>query len=94
MLAGGPNQVYGDGMWDVNAHFLLDGICHGFKLVDPGVQIDGYYNKNYKSATVSAFQEINEIIIDELGSGKLCKVDRQPHCIHALGSNTEAVRKV
>ena len=86
MLAGGPNQVYGDSMWDVNAHFLLDGICHGFKLVDPGVQIDGYYNKNYKSATVSAFQEINEIIIDELGSGKLCKVDRQPHCIHALGA--------
>ena len=86
MLSGGPDHVFGAGVWDFNSHFLLDGVCHGFKLVDPGALIDGYFNYNYKSATVSARTEIDEIIHDELRSGKLCIVETQPHCIHALGA--------
>lgn len=71
---------------DPDAHFLLDGITHGFKLVDPGSVIHPYVCANYKSATVSAKQEISEIICDELSSGKLSIVSSTPHCIHALGA--------
>ena len=39
-----------------------------------------------KSATVSAKQEIGEIICDELSSGKLSIVSSTPYCIHALGA--------
>ena len=86
MLAGGAGEVYGPGLWDVNAHFLLDGICHGFKLVDPGVQLDGYFCKNYDSAAIQAKSEIDVIIRDEVESGKLSVVSTQPLCVHAMGA--------
>ena len=86
MLAGGPDQVYGPGKWDVNAHFLLDGACHGFKLTDPGTELDGYFCKNYNSAAVDAHAEMEVILRDELLSGKLSKVKNQPLCVHAMGA--------
>ena len=86
MLAGGPQEIYGKGIWDVNSHFLLDGVCHGFKLTDPGIALDGYFCKNYDSATITAHDEIEAIIKDELASGKLTVVEDQPLCVHALGA--------
>ena len=34
MLSGGPMDIYNGG-WDVNSLFLLDGVVHGFKIIDP-----------------------------------------------------------
>ena len=86
MLLGGPNEVYGPTGVDPDAHFLLDGLVHGFKLVDPGSVIHPYICANYMSATVSAKDEISDIIISELTDGKLSLVESAPHCIHALGA--------
>lgn len=86
MLAGGQDKVYGEGVWDPDAHFLLDGVCHGFKLTDPKADIGGYFCYNYESATVSARAEIDKIMYDEVASGKLSKVNRQPHCVHSMGA--------
>ena len=86
MLQGGPDRVYGDDTWDIDSHFLLDGVCHGFKLVDPKADIESYQGINYGSATVSARTEIDKIMSKELGSGKLTVVDTQPHCVHSLGA--------
>ena len=86
MLQGGHDHVFGEGQWDPDAHFLLDGVSHGFKLVNPKAVISSYCNKNYESATISARKEIETIMSKELNSGKLSKVDFQPHCIHSLGA--------
>ena len=90
MLSGGANSVYGKEVWDPDAHFILDGICHGFKMVDPGADIDSYFCKNYESATVSARSAIDKIIDKELSNGKLSVVSSQPHCIHSLGAVPKA----
>ena len=81
MLSGGIGNVF-NGEWDVNSLFLLDGVMHGFKLVDPFVEIPKYECKNYKSATEDAYEFMNDIIVDELNRGKLSIVDRKPHCVH------------
>ena len=85
MLSGG-GQVSGDIVWDDNSHYLLDGVLHGFKIVDPMSDVGSYECKNYKSASVDAVLFINNIIEGELSSGKLSVVDRKPHCVHALGA--------
>ena len=55
---GAPIKCYGPTGVDPDSHFLLDGMIHGFKLVDPGAVIHPYICANYKSATVSAKEEI------------------------------------
>ena len=86
MLSGGTEQVYGRGVWDPDAHFLLDGVCHGFKLTDPKSDIESYFCHNYESATVSARAEIDKIMCEEVRSGKLSRVNVQPHCVHSMGA--------
>ena len=90
MLSGGKTSVFGEGVWDVDSHFLLDGILHGFKLIDPSADISAYYSKNYASATKDARTEIDAIITDELASGKLTIWEQDPKCIHALGAVPKA----
>ena len=85
MLSGGPFKAHG-GEWDVNSLFLLDGVLHGFKIIDPYTEVLSYESENYKSATVDARQYMNDIILKEIALGKLSVVDRKPHCIHALGA--------
>ena len=86
MLNGGPERVFGENTMDTDSYFLMDGLIHGFKLVDPGAEFDSYLCENYKSASVTARVAINEIIIDELASGKLSVVQEKPYCVHALGA--------
>ena len=66
MLSGGPGQVFGIDTWDYDSHFLLDGIMHGFKLVDPQAVIAPYSTKNY--VPVKAMEYIDTLICDELRS--------------------------
>ena len=90
MLSGGKDSVFGEGVWDVDSHFLLDGILHGFKLIDPSADIAAYCSRNYASATKDARGEMDAIIIGELGSGKLSICEEDPKCIHALGAVPKA----
>ena len=86
LLTGGPDKVFGDHGMDPDCHFLLDGMVHGFKLVDPYADIHGYFCRNYESATISAYQEINDIFTKELDTGKLSVVNKKPTCVHAMGA--------
>ena len=84
MLSGGPNNLYGIDTWDKDSHFLLDGIMHGFKLVDPLSFIAPYSTKNYVPDV--ALDYINNLVLGELEAGKLSIVDSPPTCIHAMGA--------
>ena len=86
LLSGGPNNVYGKGVWDGDSLFILDGVLHGFKVVDPGADISPYYTPNYASAIDKSGEQMNIIIQDELLSGKLSIVKEKPQCVHALGA--------
>ena len=86
MLSGGPNQIFGQGEWDSDSLYLLDGVMHGFKIIDPGADITPYFTANYMSAEVTSRENINDIILSEISDGKLSVVDSAPTCIHALGA--------
>lgn len=75
---------------DEDSHFILDGVLHGFKIVDPHAVVPEYETGNYSSATVKAFDFINNLLLDELGSGKLSLVKDKPRCVHALGAVPKA----
>lgn len=84
MLSGGPTNMYGVDTWDFDSHFLLDGMLHGFKLVDPDSPIDPYSTKNYVKSDALDF--IDSLIEEELAAGKLSVVSDPPTCIHAMGA--------
>ena len=71
---------------DPDSWYILDGVVNGFKLVDPDAEVPFYCADNYASATVNAFDQVNEIVLRELEQGKLSVVDCQPHCVHAMGA--------
>ena len=89
MLSGGAGDVF-NCEWDCNSLFLLDGVLHGFKIVDPNANIPSYECKNYSSATGEACEFMDNIVLNELALGKLSMVDRKPHCIHSLGAVEKA----
>ena len=66
--------------------FLLDGIIHGFKLIDPGADLAEYEEGNYYSAAVSSKKEIDYLIKSELSQGKFAISEDKPICVHALGA--------
>ena len=79
--------MYGHEGWDTDSHFLLDGVLHGFKLVDPQSVIAPYSTANYVPA--KAMDYIDSLVKGELDTGKLSLVSSAPTCIHALGAVTK-----
>ena len=77
-------ESFGDDKQDY--HFIMDGVMHGFKIVDADSQIQSYSATNYKSATRDAFGFINDLLLSEIDSGKLSVTSVKPTCIHALGA--------
>ena len=75
MLSGGPTNMYGVDTWDFDSHFLLHGMLHGFKLVDPDSPIDPYSTKNYGKSDALDF--IDNLIEEELAAGKLSVVSEK-----------------
>ena len=71
---------------DPDALFLLDGVTNGFKLVDPGADIDDYITENYYSASVTSKDKVDDIIQHEISQGKFSITDSKPQCVHALGA--------
>ena len=78
-----------NGPVDADSLFVMDGIMHGFKLVDPGAEVGPYISDNYYSATVGSREEMDVLIQSELAQGKLSVVHVKPECVHAMG----AIRK-
>ena len=79
---------------DSDALFLMDGVLHGFKLVDPGVEMDSYISENYHSASVQSKDEMDVLIKTELLQGKLKKVIDRPVCVHAMGAIKKSSGKI
>ena len=75
---------YGDS-WDPDAHFILDGIYHGFHMVDPCSSLQSYHMENYGSALTN-HHHISELLDQEITQGKLSITEIMPTCVHSLGA--------
>ena len=76
-----------DNYTDVDAHYLLDGVCYGFKMVDPQAIVPEYECTNYRSATSqSARPHVDRVFRSELESGKLSITQDGARCVHAVGA--------
>ena len=76
-----------DNYTDVDAHYLLDGICYGFKVVDPEAIVPEYDCTNYRSATnQSARPHVDRVFRSELEAGKLSITQDGTRYVHAVGA--------
>ena len=76
-----------EGEWDKDSHFILDGIIHGFHVVDKNACIAPYHNFNYRSATCPENrQNLQNLLIDEMSCGKITFANATPTCVHSLGA--------
>ena len=71
----------------------MDGVLHGFKLVDPSVDVGRYHCENYFSATNTSKGQMDKLIRPEIQQGKLSVVSSSPDCIHAMGAKSETIRE-
>ena len=73
--------------WDRNAHYVLEGVYHGFRVLDAGDSIPTYSVQNYSLYfAAKAYSKVTETLIDEISSGKLGFTSTQPTQMHALGA--------
>lgn len=71
--------------------YLLNGINHGFDIVDGKEDIVGYDRYNNKSVySGPAWEFINELIEEEVRDHKYIVSDVRPRCIHSLGAVPKA----
>lgn len=82
--AGWHRLLYYSNSWDSDAHFLLDGVYNGFRLIDPDASISTYACANYSSCDEDSIK-LSDLLFGEIRSGKLSIVDKRPSCIHAMG---------
>ena len=79
--------LYDGYSWDADALFILDGVFHGFRAVDPLVEVPIYDCKNYSSCFDPIYKEkMNYVLLNELGASKVSISDAKPTQIHALGA--------
>lgn len=73
-------------MYSSNDLFVLTGLCRGFRILDPGVDIS-YALKNYSSILEPAmYKQMCETISKELCSGQVTRLEEPAECVHALGA--------
>lgn len=71
---------------DPDIHYVLDGIIHGFRVVDSSAVIHDYCCKNYSSCFAGGnYDKLNGLIASECSAGMLRMVEHRPTCVHALG---------
>lgn len=76
--------LFWSGSWDPDSVYMLDGVVHGFRMVDKEVRIEQYCRSNYNSCwSVSAFEKMNRIIGEELIEGKLSISQNILKCVHS-----------
>ena len=84
--AGWLGELCYDGQWDRDSHFILDGVIHGFHVVDKDADISPYFCKNYRSATCESNKsKLQDLLIDEIENHKIGVCSINPICTHALG---------
>lgn len=72
--------------YDEDIEFILDGVLHGFHVVNADAEIPYYNQRNYGSCYVSDhYEKLSKLIEFEYSSGKLSRVDQTSHCTHAIG---------
>lgn len=70
--------------------YLQKGVYYGFEIVDSIDSMDPYDSCNYRSVLQgAAFNQVDDLVHNELQTGKYLRVHDKPKCIHSLG----AVRK-
>ena len=71
---------------DVNSAFIMDGLLHGFRILDDDF-VGGYFCSNYNSILDGTFKvQMDQTILAELDAEKITMVDSQPRCVHSLGA--------
>ena len=72
---------------DEDAHFLLDGIAHGFKLVPDISLVSSCDSKNYRSAKDGTTKPLlDKLFLEEVQLQRFTLVDTKPHRIQAIGA--------
>lgn len=72
---------------DPDIHFILEGILHGFNVINDTSQIPMYNCKNYGSCFgEDNLLRLRRVVYNECASGKLSMVENAPRCIHAMGT--------
>lgn len=72
--------------WDWDSHYILDGMVHGFHMLDRSPSIKSYEIANYDSCfTRNAKKKLSALIREELADQKLSLCQSKPTCVHALG---------
>jgi hypothetical protein len=72
---------------DHDAAFILNGIAHGFPLVDDPTSVPPADCANYASALAPDIKPgLDKLFSDELTQGRISLVDNPPHRINALGA--------
>ena len=81
------NMLYHDGLYDEDAHYILDGVYHGFPVLDPDSNVPIYNVNNYRSCYLDHSKfKLEQTLKEELSSDKLSVVLGVPTQIHALGA--------
>lgn len=80
-------ELRNSGSWDPDVHYLLDGVVHGFRMLDADACVPSYVCENYSSCFKPQVKKsMNCLISEEISSGKLSVVEKKPNCIHAMGA--------
>ncbi len=74
---------------DPDNEFLINGVEHGFQIVDTGSVVVPAHTDNYRSAT-GQHSRVERIINEELAEGRYVKLDNPPPLISALGAVPKA----
>lgn len=83
---GWANMLTSGSGWDPDIKFLLDGILHGFNMIDKDANVCSYKCKNYSSCWKGSNDEnLTSLLNHEVKCGKLTKVNYEPKCVHAIG---------
>lgn len=87
-LAGVKRQLYPiKKIWDINAHYILDGVFYGFHVIDPILPPISYHQQNYSSCYFGEVEEkLFSLLWGEIKAGKLSILHKVPDCVHALGA--------
>ena len=79
--------------------FILDGLTHGFRIIEQHSEIHPAECENYKSATnPEVYNKVEEAILSELCEGRYIATQERPKIISALGaipkSNSDKIRLI
>ena len=73
--------------WDHHAHYILDGVYHGFRVIDPEASIPVYNVSNYKSCySPTMYKKVSRTLNNELLTDKISLVGYVPNQIHVLSA--------